>query len=118
VKFEVDYSKGQVVVEQLGHNKSAVNGESIIKGEKRLLYNGDKVSLLFNSNYRFLLNFESPPNYGIESHKRPTNYSDKDNSPKKPRPDPITAKWETRDETLLVYNSPNLIHKNKVKNDI
>jgi len=114
VKFEADYSTARVVVEQLGSNKSAVNDESMIKGEKRLLCNGDKVSLLFNSNYTFRLKFESPPSYGVESHKRPTNCSDQDNSPKKPRPDPIIAKWETRDGTLLVYNCSNLAHSNKV----
>lgn len=85
----------------------------MIKGEKRLLYHGDKVSLLFNSDYTFYLNFEFTPSYGVESNKRSTNSLDQDISPKKPRSD-VTAKWETRDGTLLVYNSSNLVHRNKV----
>lgn len=85
----------------------------MIRGEKRLLYHGDKVSLLFNSDYTFCLNFELTPSYGVESNKRSTNSLDLDISPKKPRSD-LTAKWETRDGTLLVYNSSNLVHRNKV----
>jgi hypothetical protein len=116
VKFEADYSKNRVLVEQLGSNQSAVNNESMIKGEKRLLYHGDKVSLLFNSNYIFNLNFV--PNamfksYGLESNKRLTNSPDQYIVAKKFRSN-IAAKWETKDGTLLVYNSSNLVHKNKV----
>lgn len=101
------------MVEQVGSNKSAINGESMIKGEKRLMYHGDKVSLLFNRDYSYCLNFESSPSYGVESNKRSTNALEQDISPKKPRSD-LTAQWETRDGTLLVYNSSNLVHKNKV----
>lgn len=116
VKFEADYSRNRVLVEQLGSNHSAVNNESMIRGEKRLLYHGDKVSLLFTSNYVFNLNFV--PNavfnsYGLESNKRLTHCSDQYIVPKKCRSD-IAAKWETKDGTLLVYNSSNLVHKNKV----
>lgn len=113
MKFEADYSMGRVLVEQLGSNKSAVKGESMIKGEKRLLYHGDNVSLLFNSNYTYRLDFVSPPNYGVKSNKRPTISLDQDISYKKYRSDSST-KWETRDGTLLVYNSSNIVHKNKV----
>lgn len=113
MKFEADYSMNRVLVEQLGSNKSAVKGESMIKGEKRLLYHGDTVSLLFNSNHIYRLDFVSPPNYGIESNKRPTTSSDQDISYKKHRSD-STSNWETRDGTLLVYNSSNIVHKNKV----
>lgn len=113
MKFEADYSMGRVLVEQLGSNKSAVNGESMIKGEKRLLYHGDNVSLLFNSNHTYRLDFVSPPNYGIKSNKRTTTSLDQDISYKKYRSD-SSAKWETRDGTLLVYNSSNIVPKNKV----
>lgn len=111
MRFEADYSMSRVFIEQLGSNKSAVNDESMIKGEKRLLYHGDKVSLLFNSNYTYRLNFLSPP--GSETNKRLTNYSNQDISPKKPRLN-LTTKWETRDGSLLIYNSSNLVHKKKV----
>jgi len=116
VRFEADYSNARVVIEQLGSNKSAVNGESMIKGEKRILYNGDKVSLLYKSDYTYCLNFESTPSYGIESNKRTTNSLEQYSSPKKRRQD-LIAKWEIRDDSLLVYNSSNLIHKNKVDFD-
>lgn len=113
VKFVADYSNNRVVVEQVGSNKSGVNGQSMIKGEKRILYHGDKVSLLHNSNYSYCLNFETTPKFGIESNKRSTNILEQYNPPKKPRPE-LCAKWETKDGTLLVYNSLNLIHKTKV----
>jgi len=113
VKFEADYSVGRVLVEQLGSNKSAVNEESMIKGEKRLLCHGDTVSLLYNSNHTYRLDFVSFPNYGVESNKRPTTSADQYILPKKPRTN-LIEKWETVDDTLLVYNSSNLVHKNKV----
>lgn len=116
VKFEADYSRNRVFVEQLGSNQSAVNNESMVKGEKRILYHGDKVSLLFTSNYVFNLNFVPNAmykNYGLESNKRLTNSPDQYIVPKKCRSN-IAAKWETKDGTLLVYNSSNLVHKNKV----
>jgi len=113
VKFVADYSTARVLVEQLGSNRSAVNNESMIKGEKRLLNHGDKVSLLFNSNFTYHLDFVTPPTYGVDSNKRTTNSLDKEISPKKPRSD-STPKWETRDGTLLVYNSSNIVHKDKV----
>lgn len=106
---------GRVLVEQIGNNKSAVNNESMIKGEKRLLYHGDKVSLLFKSDYTFRLDFITSPSYGVAvaSNKRPTGQSIEDILPKKPRPE-HKEKWQTRDGTLLVYNSSNLNHKDKV----
>jgi len=113
MKFEADYSMGRVLVEQLGCNMSAVNEESMIKGEKRLLCHGDTVSLLFNSEYTYRLDFVSPPNYGVESGKRPITLSDQHILSKKPRTG-LSEKWETRDGTLLVYNSLNLVHKNKI----
>lgn len=113
MKFEADYSMGRVLVEQLGSNKSAVKGESMIKGEKRLIYHGDNVSLLFNSKHTYRLDFVSSPNYGIKSNKRPTVSVDQDISYKKHRSG-SPGKWEVRDGTLLVYNSSNIVHKNKV----
>jgi len=113
VKFVADYSTARVLVEQLGSNRSAVNNESMIKGEKRLLNHGDKVSLLFNSSFTYHLDFVTPPTYGVDSNKRTTNCLDREISPKKPRSD-STTKWETRDGTLLVYNSSNIVHKDKV----
>ncbi|XP_050422103.1 uncharacterized protein F21D5.5 [Adelges cooleyi] len=115
VKFEADYSMGRVVVEQLGNNKSAVNEESMLKGEKRLISHGDKVSLLFNSDYCYQLEFIPPPNYGLfDAKKRISEYSENSISPKKRRTAAATEKWETRDGTLLVYNSDDLVHKSKV----
>ncbi|XP_022180133.1 uncharacterized protein F21D5.5-like [Myzus persicae] len=132
MKFVADYSTARVLVEQLGSNKSAVNDESMIKGEKRLLIHGDKVALLFNSNYTYHLDFVTPPTYGVDSNKRTTNCLDKEISSKKPRSDSIskwetrdeilpkkprsdsTSKWETRDGTLLVYTSSNIVHKDKI----
>lgn len=111
MKFEADYSMARVLIEQLGCNKSAVNDESMIKGEKRLLYHGDKVSLLFKSNYTYRLNFLSPSI--IESNKRRNSCPNKNISPKKLRLNDI-PKWETIDGSLMVYNSPNLVHKDKV----
>lgn len=115
VKFVADYSMGRVLVEQIGSNKSAVNDDSMIKGEKRLLYHGDKVSLLFKSNYTFRLDFITSPSYGVAtaSNKRPTGQSNEDTSPKKSRPED-KEKWQTWDGTLLVYNSLNLNHNDKV----
>lgn len=113
MKFIADYSTARVVVEQIGSNRSAVNNESMIKGEKRLLYHGDQVSLLFNSNFTYHLDFITPPTYGVDSNKRTTNCLEKEISPKKPRSD-STSKWETRDGTLLVYNSLNVCHKDKI----
>lgn len=113
MKFEADYAMGRVLVEQLGSNKSAVNKESMIKGEKRLLYHGDIVSLLFGTNYTFRLNFLAPPSYGAMSKKRPNNCLEEKIITKKFCPT-ILPKWETRDGTLLVYNSLNLDHKDKV----
>lgn len=103
----------RVFVEQLGYNKSAVNEESMIKGEKRFLYHGDTVSLLFHSEHTYRLDFVSPLSYGVESRKRPITLSDQHIVSKKPCMG-LTENWETRDGTLLVYNSSNLVHKNKV----
>lgn len=111
MKFEADYSMARVLIEQLGCNKSAVNGESMIKGEKRLLYHGDKVSLLYKSNYTYRLNFLSPPI--VESNKRRMSCENNDTSPKKLRLNNI-QEWQTIDSSLMVYNSPNLVHKDKV----
>lgn len=114
MKFEADYSMGRVLVEQVGSNKSAINEESMIKGEKRVLHHGDKVSLLYNSNYTFRLDFVPPHSYGLESSKKRSASSfDQDVSPKKPR-SATPSSWETKDGTLLVFNSSNLIHKHKV----
>lgn len=96
MKFVADYSTARVLVEQLGSNKSAINNESMIKGEKRLLIHGDKVALLFNSNYTYHLDFFTPPTYGVDSNKRATNCLYKEISPKKPRSD-STSQLETRD---------------------
>lgn len=105
---------GRALVEQLGSNKSAVNGQSMIRGEKRILYHGDTVSLLFNSDHTYRLDFVSPPNYDVGSNKRPTTSPDQHTLPKKPRTD-LVEKWETRDDgALLVYCSSNLVHRNKV----
>lgn len=113
MKFEADYSMGHVLVEQLGNNKSAVNNESMIKGEKRILYHGDKVSLLFNSNYIYRLSFITTPSYGIAPNKRPTECLNQDILRKKLRSN-HDAKWERWDNSLLVYNSKELVHKEKV----
>lgn len=113
MKFEADYSMGHVIVEQLGNNKSAINNESMIKGEKRILYHGDKVSLLFNSNYTYRLSFITTPSYGIAPNKRPTECLNQDILRKKLRSN-LEAKWERWDNSLLVYNSKELIHKEKV----
>lgn len=103
---------GRVLVEQMGINKSAINKESMIQGEKRLLYHGDKVSLLYDSDYTFRLNFVTPPSYGVISKKRPTNCLDDNILTKKSRLN--LSKWEIHDGTLLIYNSYDLVHKNKV----
>lgn len=113
MKFEADYSKGHVIVEQLGNNKSAVNNESMIKGEKRILYHGDYVSLLFNSNYTYRLKFLTPPSYGVAPNKRPTECMNQEILCKKIRLNG-DAKWEKWDGSLLVYNSQELVHKEKV----
>lgn len=115
MKFEADYSMGQVLVEQIGCNKSAINGQSMVKGEKRILHHGDKISLLFkDDNYNYHLNFKCKyPNYGIKSNKRPSNCSNQEISPKRPHAN-LTAKWEKRDNSLLVFNSANLVHRDKV----
>jgi len=102
VKFVADYSTARVLVEQLGNNRSAVNNQSMIKGEKRLLNHGDKVSLLFNSNHSYHLNFVTPPTYGVDSNKRTTHFLGKEISPKKPRSD-CTSKCETTDGMCWLY---------------
>ncbi|CAH1736188.1 unnamed protein product [Aphis gossypii] len=113
MKFVADYSTARVLVEQLGGNKSAVNNESMIKGEKRLLNHGDKVALLFNSNYTYHLDFVTPPTYGVDSNKRTTNCLDKEILHKKPRSS-STPKWDCINDSLMVYNNPNIVHKDKV----
>ncbi|VVC40863.1 Hypothetical protein CINCED_3A022676 [Cinara cedri] len=110
VKFEADYSVGHVLVEQLGNNKSAINNQSMIKGEKRILYHGDKVSLLFNSNYTYILNFITTPSYGVSPNKRPTENLNQKIACKKIRP--CENKWE-KWNSLMVYNSQDLVHKEK-----
>ncbi|XP_025191378.1 uncharacterized protein F21D5.5-like [Melanaphis sacchari] len=113
MKFIADYSTARVLVEQLGSNKSAVNNESMIKGEKRLLNHGDKVALLFNSNYTYRLDFVTPPSYGVDSNKRTTNYLDKEIYNKKPRSD-STSIWEYKNDSMMLYNSSNIVHKEKI----
>ncbi|XP_060852447.1 LOW QUALITY PROTEIN: uncharacterized protein F21D5.5-like [Rhopalosiphum padi] len=113
MKFVADYSTARVLVEQLGSNKSAVNDESMIKGEKRLLIHGDKVALLFKSNYTYHLDFVTPPTYGVESKKKDTNCLDKEMSHKKSRSD-STPQWECKNSSIMVYNSSNIFHKDKI----
>lgn len=113
VKFEADYDKGIVMVEQLGNNNSAINKKSLVRGEKRLLNHGDKVSLLVNRDYTYELNFVEPPDCSAKPKKRSVNWLTKAISPKKLCSSTL-GKWEVNDGSLLVFSSLNLIHKSKV----
>ncbi|XP_050524930.1 uncharacterized protein F21D5.5 isoform X2 [Daktulosphaira vitifoliae] len=113
VKFEADYSTRHVIVEQIGNNKSAVNGESMMKGEKRLINHGDKVSLLHGSDYSYYLKFILPPDYGVSNpKKRVTEYYNNETFKKKKSTE--SQKWDTRNGALLIYTSEELIQKSKI----
>lgn len=112
MKFVADYSTGRVFVEQLGTYSSAVNNVSMMIGEKRLLNHEDIIALLYENKYTYHLDFFTP-NYCVDSNKKTTNCLNNEISPEIPRSD-STDEWETRDGTLLVYKSSNIVHNNKV----
>jgi len=112
VKIIADYSTSRVWVQQLGKSRSAVNNETMTKGEKRLLSYGDKITLLYKTNYTYHLDFLTP-NYGIDYDKRNTLSLNEEIIPEIPLSN-STLLWDNRDDTLLVFNSPNIIHKDKV----
>jgi len=111
VRFVADYSTNRVLVEQLGNYSSGVNDESMVKGEKRLLNIGDKVSLLYKTNFIYRLDFEDSPTYKLDSRKRTNSIINKEITCKRHCSD---SRWDTIKRTLLVYNSSHVIHKNKV----
>lgn len=118
MKIIAEYSTSRVWVQQLGTSRSAVNNETMTKGEKRLLSYGDKISLLYKTNHTYHLDFLTP-NYGIDYDKRNTLSLNEEIIPEIPEIPEIplsnsTLLWDNRDDTLLVFNSPNIIHKDKV----
>jgi bifunctional polynucleotide phosphatase/kinase len=112
VKFIANYSTGQICVQQLGKSRSAVNNQSMLKGEKRLLRHGDKVALLYKSSHTYRFDFLTS-SYGIDYNNNNSYCINKEIIPKIPLLNSTTA-WDTRDGTLLVFNSTNIVHKDKV----
>lgn len=111
MKFIADYSTGQICVQQLGKSRSAVNKQPMVKGEKRLLNYGDKVALLYKSNHTY--HFDSVSlSYGIDNNKKNSYCTNKEIIPKIPLSH-STCMWVNRG-TLLVFNSKNIVHKDKV----
>jgi len=112
VKIIADYSKSLVWVQQLGKSRSAVNDQTMMKGEKRILNYGDKITLLYKTNHIYHLDFLTPT-YGVDYNQRNTFCLNKEIIPKTPPLNP-TLIWDDRDGTLFVFNSPNIVHKDKV----
>jgi len=112
VKIIADYSTSRVWVQQLGKSRSAVNNETMTKGEKRLLSYGDKITLLYKTKHIYHLDFLTPT-YGIDYDKNKTFSLNEEIKPKIPLSN-STLLWDDRDDTLLVFNSPNIVHKDKV----
>lgn len=112
VKIVADYSVSRVWVQQLGKSRSAVNDQTMIKGEKRLLNLGDKITLLYKTNHTYHLDFLTPT-YGMDYSKNNTICLNKEIIVKTP-PSNSTLGWDTRDGTLLVFNSPNIVFTDKV----
>uniref|UniRef100_A0A2S2PS51 Bifunctional polynucleotide phosphatase/kinase n=1 Tax=Schizaphis graminum TaxID=13262 RepID=A0A2S2PS51_SCHGA len=112
MKFIADYSTGQICVQQLGKSRSAVNNQSMSKGEKRLLRHGDKVALLYKSSHTYRFDFLTP-SYGIDYYKKNTYCINKGIISKIPLLNSTTV-WDTRDGSLLVFNSTNIVHKDKI----
>ncbi|XP_050063519.1 uncharacterized protein F21D5.5-like isoform X2 [Aphis gossypii] len=111
MKFIADYSTGQICVQQLGKSRSAVNKQPMVKGEKRLLNYGDKVALLYKSNHTY--HFDSVSlSYGIDNNKKNSYCTNKEIIPKIPLSH-STCMWVNRG-TLLVFNSKNIVHKDKI----
>jgi len=115
VKIVADYCASQVWVQQLGKSRSAVNDKTMMKGEKRLLNPGDKITLLYKTNHTYHLEFLTPT-YGIDYSKRNTICSNKEIILKTP-PTNSSLIWDDRDGTLLVFNSSNIVHKDKVNDN-
>lgn len=112
MKIVADYSKSRVWAQQLGKSRSAINDQTMMKGEKRILNHGDKITLLYKTNHIYHLDFIIPT-YGIDYNQRNTFCLNKEIIPKSPISNP-TLIWDDRDGTLLVFNSPNIVHKDKV----
>jgi len=102
----------RVWIQQLGKSRSAVNNETMTKGEKRLLSYGDKIILLYKTNHTYHLDFLIPT-YGIDYDKRNTLSLNEEIIPKISLSN-STLLWDERDDSLLVFNSPNIVHKDKV----
>ncbi|XP_060859894.1 uncharacterized protein F21D5.5-like [Metopolophium dirhodum] len=112
MKIIADYSTSRVWVQQLGNSRSAVNNETMTKGEKRLLSYGDKITLLYKTNHTYHLDFLTPT-YGIDYDKNNTLSLNEEIIPKIPLSN-STLLWDDRDDTLLVFNSSNIVHKDKI----
>uniref|UniRef100_A0A2H8TJF9 Bifunctional polynucleotide phosphatase/kinase n=2 Tax=Melanaphis sacchari TaxID=742174 RepID=A0A2H8TJF9_9HEMI len=112
MKFVADYSTGKICVQQLGKSRSAINNQSMSKGEKRLLNHGDKVALLYKSNHTYHFDFLTL-SYNIDYNKNNFFCINKAITPKILLSN-STSMWDIIDGTLLVFNSTNIVHKDKI----
>lgn len=112
MKIIADYSTSRIWVQQLGKSRSAVNNEIMTKGEKRLISYGDKIHLLYKTNHTYHLDYLTP-DYGIDYDKRNTFSLNEEIIPKIPL-SIFPLRWDDRNSSLLVFNSPDIVHKDKV----